>query len=93
MTKSNGKDRKDERIDAIEAEKGPAEQSRLEGEIREIIQRAVILMQEEFHSSRIEMIQEETAELYLRLAEKQRELAKLRASSATGNPGRKAIGV
>jgi hypothetical protein len=93
MTKSNGKDRKDERIDAIEAEKGPAEQSRLEGEIREIIQRAVILMQEEFHSSRIEMIQEEMAELNLRLAEKKRELAKLKSSSVTINPERKAKGV
>jgi hypothetical protein len=93
MTRSKGKDRKGERIDAVEAEKGPAEQSRLEGEIREIMQRVVVLMQEQMHSSRIEMIQEETAELYLRLAEKQRELAKLRASSATGNPGRKAIGV
>jgi hypothetical protein len=91
MTRAKGKGRKaDERI---EAEQGPAEQSRLAGEIHEILERLEYLNQQDLHSTSVDMIVDESAELNLRLTEKRRELAKLRNSSVTANPVRRAKGV
>jgi hypothetical protein len=91
-TRVKGKGRKaDERI---EAEQGPAaEQSRLVGEIHEILERLEYLNQQELHSASVDMIVDKSAELCLRLTEKRRDLAKLRNSSVTANPEKRAKGV